>query len=112
MQERAVWRPVFRRFGIPVLVGLCDSGGGMVMALGGAMAKPRDDRQKDLLKPALEAIIDLGHPLVRLAGEIDWGFLDGRFASVCAAGDAAGGGAVHPEAHARPVGRGVVRALG
>jgi hypothetical protein len=32
-------------------------------ALKGAMAKPRDNRQKDLLKPALEAIIDLGHPL-------------------------------------------------
>ena len=50
------------------------------------MAKPRDDRQKDLLRPALEAIIDLGHPLARLAREIDWEFLDGRFASVCAAG--------------------------
>jgi IS5 family transposase len=50
------------------------------------MAKPRDDRQKDLLRPALEAIINLGHPLVRLAGEIDWGFLDGRFASVCTPG--------------------------
>jgi transposase, IS5 family len=50
------------------------------------MAKPRDDRQKDLLRPALEAIIDLGHPLVRLAREIDWGFLDSRFASVCTAG--------------------------
>jgi IS5 family transposase len=50
------------------------------------MAKPRDDRQKDLLRPALEAIIDHGHPLVRLAREIDWGFLDGRFASVCAPG--------------------------
>jgi IS5 family transposase len=50
------------------------------------MAKPRDDRQKDLLRPALEAIIDLGHPLVRLAREIDWGFLDGRFAGVCAPG--------------------------
>ena len=50
------------------------------------MAKPRDDRQKDLLRPALEAIIDLGHPLVRLAREIDWGFLDGRFASVCTPG--------------------------
>ena len=33
------------------------------------MAKPRDDRQKDLLRPALEAIIDLAHPLVRLARE-------------------------------------------
>ena len=50
------------------------------------MARPRDDRQKDLLRPALEAIIDLGHPLVRLAGEIDWGFLDRRFASVCTPG--------------------------
>ncbi len=36
--------------------------------MGDAMAKPRDDRQKDLLKPALTAIIDLGHPLARLAG--------------------------------------------
>ena len=51
------------------------------------MAKPRDDRQKDLLRPALEDIIDLGHPLVlQLAREIDWGFLDSRFASVCAPG--------------------------
>jgi IS5 family transposase len=57
------------------------------MALGSAMAKPRDDRQKDLLKPALEAIIDLGHPLARLAREIDWGFVDRRFAGVCTAGD-------------------------
>jgi IS5 family transposase len=54
--------------------------------LGDAVARPRDDRQKDLLQPALEEIIDLGHPLVRLAGEIDWGFLDRRFASVCAPG--------------------------
>jgi transposase, IS5 family len=54
--------------------------------LGDAMAKPRDDRQKDLLRPALEAIIDHGHPLVRLGCEIDWGFLDGRFASVCTPG--------------------------
>jgi transposase, IS5 family len=50
------------------------------------MARPRDERQKDLLRPALDQIIDLGHPLTRLAGAIDWGFLDRRFASVCAAG--------------------------
>ena len=50
------------------------------------MAKPRGDRRKDLLRPALEDIIDLSHPLVRLAREIDWKFLDGRFAGVCAAG--------------------------
>jgi len=57
-----------------------------VISVGDAMAKPRDDRQKDLLRPALEDIIDLSHPLVRLAREIDWKFLDGRFAGVCAAG--------------------------
>ena len=50
------------------------------------MAKPRDNRQKDLLRPALEDIIDLAHPLVRLAREIDWAFLDSRFASVCTSG--------------------------
>src|SRR5437763_61850 len=50
------------------------------------MAKPRDNRQKDLLRPALEDIIDLAHPLVRLAREIDWQFLDSRFASVCTSG--------------------------
>src|SRR6185437_7159561 len=50
------------------------------------MARPRDERQKDLLRPALDRIIDLGHPLTRLAGEIDWAFLDQRFATVCAVG--------------------------
>src|ERR1700758_3553403 len=55
-------------------------------ALGDAVARPRDDRQEDLLRPALEEIINLSHPLVRLAGEIDWGFLDRRFASVCTPG--------------------------
>jgi IS5 family transposase len=50
------------------------------------MSKPRDDRQDDLFRPSLEAIIDPGHPLVRLGREIDWGFLDARFGSVCAAG--------------------------
>ena len=50
------------------------------------MSKPRDDRQKDLLRPALDQIVDPGHPLVRLAKEIDWDFIDGRFSSVCRAG--------------------------
>ena len=50
------------------------------------MSKPRDTRHKDLFRPALDEIIDLGHPLARLAEEIDWDFLDRRFASVCAAG--------------------------
>lgn len=43
------------------------------------MSEPRDERQKDLFRPALDAIIDLGHPLVRLADAIDWGFLERRF---------------------------------
>ena len=42
------------------------------------MARPWGDRQKDLLCPALDQIIDLGHPLVQLADAIDWRFLDGR----------------------------------
>jgi len=50
------------------------------------MARPRDDRQKDLLRPALDQIIDMGHPLVRLAERIDCEFLDGRFGSVCQPG--------------------------
>ena len=50
------------------------------------MAKPRDTRQKDLLRPPLDQIIDLKHPLVRLAQRIDWGFLESRFAAVCCRG--------------------------
>ncbi|HWQ12221.1 MAG TPA: IS5 family transposase [Roseiflexaceae bacterium] len=50
------------------------------------MGKPRDERHRDLFRPALEQIIDLGHPLVRLTGQIDWGFLDARFRSVCSEG--------------------------
>jgi IS5 family transposase len=42
------------------------------------MSKPRADRHKDLFRPSLDEIIDLGHPLVRLAREIDWDFLDGE----------------------------------
>src|SRR5262249_17692408 len=45
------------------------------------MSQPRDDRQDDLFRPPLEEIINLRHPLVRLAGEIDWDFLAGRFSS-------------------------------
>ncbi|MBM3601584.1 MAG: IS5 family transposase [Alphaproteobacteria bacterium] len=50
------------------------------------MSKPRDDRQKDLLRPSLDQVIDMRHPLVRLAQQIDWSFLDKRFSSVCRAG--------------------------
>jgi IS5 family transposase len=50
------------------------------------MGKPRDERSKDLFRPALEEIIDMGHALVRLAQEIDWAFLDQRFGAVCQPG--------------------------
>lgn len=50
------------------------------------MGKPRDDRQKDLFRPPLEAIINLRHPLVLLAEKIDWGFIERRFGSVCSPG--------------------------
>jgi transposase, IS5 family len=50
------------------------------------MGRPRDERQRDLLQPALDQIIDMKHPLVLLAGEIDWDFLDGRFRTVCLPG--------------------------
>jgi IS5 family transposase len=51
-----------------------------------AMGKPRDERQKDLFRPALHRIIDLDHALARLAGLIDWDFLDTRFSAVCTPG--------------------------
>ena len=50
------------------------------------MARPRDNRQRDLLRPSLDQIINMQHPLVQLAAKIDWQFLDRRFASVCATG--------------------------
>src|SRR5258707_15698013 len=50
------------------------------------MSQPRDDRQDDLFRSSLEAIINLRHPLVRLAAEINWGFLAKRFSSGCRVG--------------------------
>jgi IS5 family transposase len=50
------------------------------------MGRPRDERQKDLLQPALDQIIDLKHPLVLLGDQIDWSFLDDRFRTVCLPG--------------------------
>jgi hypothetical protein len=61
------------------------------------MSQPRDDRQDDLFRPPLEEIINLRHPLVRLAGEIDWDFLARRQLGVsggtgaAAVADASGG---------------------
>lgn len=50
------------------------------------MSQPRDDRQDDLFRSPLEAIINLRHPLVRIAAEINWDFLAKRFSSVCRVG--------------------------
>jgi transposase, IS5 family len=54
--------------------------------MGKAMSKPRDDRHKDLLLQALDQIVDMGHPLVRLATLVDCNILDDRFSSVCRTG--------------------------
>jgi transposase, IS5 family len=43
------------------------------------VSHPRGDRQDDLLRASLEAIINLRHLLVRLAAEINWDFLAKRF---------------------------------
>ena len=63
-----------------------DSFDGEICCRARPMSQPRDDRQDDLFRPLLEEIINLRHPLVRLAGEIDWDFLAGRFSSVCRVG--------------------------
>lgn len=38
----------------------------------------RDSGQQDLLRSRLDQIVDLGHPLARLAGGVDWRFLEER----------------------------------
>ncbi|MDK9723233.1 MAG: IS5 family transposase [Rhodospirillales bacterium] len=44
------------------------------------MSEPRsDNRNRDLFRPGLDQIIDLAHPLARLAGEIDWDFVAARW---------------------------------
>jgi transposase, IS5 family len=51
--------------------------------------KPRERRetgQSDLFKARLDQIIDMGHPRVRLAQRIDWGFLEQEFGAVYADG--------------------------
>ncbi len=42
----------------------------------------RDTGQTDLLRSRLDAIIDMSHPLVKLAGTIDWAFLEQRLGAV------------------------------
>jgi IS5 family transposase len=42
----------------------------------------RDSGQNDLFRARLDQIVDMGHPLARLAATIDWGFLEERFGAV------------------------------
>lgn len=42
----------------------------------------RDSGQTDLLRSRLDAIIDMSHPLVKLAATVDWSFLEQRFGAV------------------------------
>ena len=46
----------------------------------------RDSGQNDLFKARLDQIIDLNHPLAKLARTIDWGFLEERFGAVYSEG--------------------------
>jgi hypothetical protein len=57
----------------------CDAG---LFGIGGCdEPAPRNDRRKHLFRPPLEPIINMSHLLVRLAQEIDWGFLDQHFSA-------------------------------
>jgi IS5 family transposase len=42
----------------------------------------RDSGQNDFFKARLDQIVDLGHPLAKLAATIDWRFLEERFGAV------------------------------
>ncbi|PWB84604.1 MAG: IS5/IS1182 family transposase, partial [Methylocystaceae bacterium] len=42
----------------------------------------RDSGQKDLFRARLDQIVDMRHPLAKLAGAIDWGFLEKSFGAV------------------------------
>jgi len=42
----------------------------------------RDSGQSDFFKARLDQIVDMGHPLAKLAGTVDWRFLEERFGAV------------------------------
>ena len=39
----------------------------------------RDSGQSDFFRARLDQIVDMGHPLAKLAATVDWGFLEQRF---------------------------------
>ena len=66
----------------------------------------RETGQNDLFKARLDQIADMNHALVKLAGAINWSFLEKNFGAVYSDGPnhpppQAYGGACHLEAHAR-----------
>jgi len=46
--------------------------------------KRQGDGQQDLLRSRLDQIVDLNHPLAKLARQIGWLFLERRFGAACA----------------------------
>jgi IS5 family transposase len=44
----------------------------------------RDSGQRDLFRARLDQIVDTSHPLAKLGGTIDWGFLEHRLGAVYA----------------------------
>ena len=42
----------------------------------------RDSGQSDFFQARLDQIVDMGHPLAKLAATIDWRFLEERFGAV------------------------------
>ena len=83
--------------------------------------KPKEQRgggQGDLFRARLDQIISLQHALVKLAGEIDWPFLEHSFGAVYTdapgrppTAHAADGGARDPQIQLQPLGRAALRGL-
>lgn len=48
--------------------------------------KPQDTGQYDLYRSRLDSVIDMGHPLVKLAQAVGWDFLEEQFGAVYADG--------------------------
>jgi IS5 family transposase len=44
--------------------------------------EPQNSDAHDLFRSRLDQIVDLGHPLAKLAGVIDWDFLEESFGAV------------------------------
>jgi hypothetical protein len=72
------------------------SSGAKGVRFAGTGMKPRERRetgQSDLFKARLDQIIDMHHPRVRLAQEIDWRFFEQGFGAVYSDGESDGKGA-------------------